>query len=174
MIGSVEDEPFCEMDSWGVMQDHSGFRLFRRGRGRSDMRDWDTPEYNAARRRSYERIRDKHPSLVTRGFSCEAGWFQILEDFFDDVAEIVADAAGADFTLTQVKEKFGGLRVYYGCSKDIRDAVSEAVRRAEESAEKTCDVCGGPGTPRRGGWFSTRCDEHADGAVPVERKGVDR
>ncbi len=27
MVGSVEDEPFCEMDLWGVMQDFSGFRL---------------------------------------------------------------------------------------------------------------------------------------------------
>lgn len=58
---------------------------------------------------------------------------------------------------TQVKEKYGGLRFYYGGGDDTIDAY---VRFAEYLSERTCDVCGAPGKQRDGGWIVTRCDEH--------------
>jgi hypothetical protein len=149
--------------------------------------DWDTDEYRAAQRAAYEAIRAKHPTLVTCGFGCFAGWLPILARFFDEVSEALADNPGVDFQLWQVKEKFGGLRVYYVVPRtppprtldtqairedDVRRKIDAAYERAEREAEHICDVCGSPGVLRvREGWFATRCEEHADSAAPVAPKG---
>ncbi|TPK78205.1 hypothetical protein [Mesorhizobium sp. B2-4-17] len=151
------------------------------------MHEWDTDEYRAAQRAAYEAIKARHPDLVTRGFGCYAGWLPILARFFDTVAEVLADAPGVGFQLSQVKEKFGGLRIYYVVprrplprtldTQAVREAdahrkISEAYERAEQEANRTCDVCGKAGVLRvRNGWFATRCEEHADGTVPVAPKG---
>ena len=77
------------------------------------MFEWDTDDYRAAQRAAYETIRAKHPDLVTVGFDCYAGWLPILDRFFDEAAAALAAAPGVKFELWQVKEKFGGLRIYY-------------------------------------------------------------
>jgi hypothetical protein len=135
------------------------------------MQDWHTPEYQAAQRRSYERIRDKHPSLVTRGFECYTGWHPILERYFDEVARLKAAHPGAIFFLKQVKEKMGGLRIYALATDDIRDGGRAAYGRAIEEAERTCEVCGRAGVLRvRTGAYMTRCEDHADGGEPFVAK----
>jgi hypothetical protein len=149
------------------------------------MPEWLTKEYERRKQEEYERIRAKHPDLVTTGFSCWLGWLPILERFFDEVAAALADADGVRFELWQVKEKFAGLRVYYVAhlpkphvildtravrADDARRKIDEAYERASKEAARTCEVCGKPGVLRQAsGVFMTRCDEHADGGEPVRR-----
>lgn len=138
--------------------------------------DWDTPGYHAARRRSYERIRDTYPALVTRGFSCNTGWHALLAGFFDEVADTLRNHPEREFGLLQVKEKFGGLRIYYRLlpfsADDIGQRISAACRVAENTSMVTCDVCGQPGVMRkREGWYATRCAVHADGGIPIPGGG---
>lgn len=59
--------------------------------------------------------------------------------------------------VTQIKEKFGGLRFYYDGGDDYTDGL---VQMAEAWASKTCEECGKPGKSRSGGWIKTLCDEH--------------
>lgn len=60
--------------------------------------------------------------------------------------------------ITQIKEKFGGLRFYYdGGSEELEKLVDEA----ERLSYRTCEVCGEPGKERGGGWIQTLCDKHA-------------
>ena len=59
--------------------------------------------------------------------------------------------------VTQIKEKFGGLRFYYDGGDDKIDGM---VRMAEEWADHTCEQCGNPGKQRHGGWIKTLCDDH--------------
>ena len=63
----------------------------------------------------------------------------------------------AQVKVTQIKEKFGGLRFYYDGGDDYIDGL---VRMAEAWADKTCEMCGKPGEKRGGGWIKTLCDEH--------------
>jgi len=150
------------------------------------VHDWDMDEYRAKQREAYEAIRAKHPALVTRGFSCFAGWFPILDSFFGEVEGALVEAPQARFDLWRVKEKFGRLRVYYVAPRsdatsddsqvvredNVRRRIDEAYERAEQEAKRTCDVCGEAGALRvRNGWFATRCEEHADGGVPYRPKG---
>lgn len=55
----------------------------------------------------------------------------------------------------QIKEKFGGLRIYHSGGDDYIDG---AIDMAEEMSFKICELCGNPGKPNEGGWISTLCD----------------
>jgi hypothetical protein len=104
-------------------------------------------------------------TLMCFGFEHGDGWYKILDvlcgaiqnhlDWVNNKEEIVKQVVAV-----QVKEKFGGLRFYYEGGDKIVDGM---VRMAESWATVTCEVCGNPGTLRKGGWIRTLCDEHADG-----------
>lgn len=64
----------------------------------------------------------------------------------------------APITVSQIKEKFGGLRFYYDGGDSKIDGM---VRMAESWAANTCETCGKPGKIRKGGWLKTLCDQHA-------------
>ena len=67
--------------------------------------------------------------------------------------------------VTQIKEKFAGLRFYYdGGDKKIDGYVT----MAEAWCGHTCEECGMPGRTRKGSWIRTLCDYHAK-----EQKYVD-
>lgn len=55
----------------------------------------------------------------------------------------------------QIKEKWGLLRVYLSGGNDYMAGV---VRMAEDISGTVCEVCGKPGSQRKGGWIKTLCD----------------
>lgn len=62
---------------------------------------------------------------------------------------------GATPRWTEVKSKYGELRVYGAGGGDVVDAY-------EELSRETCEVCGERGRTRSvGGWLETTCDVHA-------------
>jgi hypothetical protein len=89
-------------------------------------------------------------------FEVEDGWLPLLEDLFEKMATVVKRDNLAEFQIVQVKEKFGGLRVYiHNGNKDINDLISAA----EAKAWVTCEYCGEPGECHSfGGWYITECD----------------
>lgn len=88
------------------------------------------------------------------GFETHDGWYELI----DAVSDIITRRC-PDTQARQVKEKFGGLRFYYGGG----DAYCHgAVRMAEELSYSICEACGAPGSVyNNGGWISTKCAEHA-------------
>lgn len=84
----------------------------------------------------------------------EDGWVDIIKDFLDGM-----DALGPwdhEHGIAQIKEKFGGLRIYLAESTAEREAL---VRLAEIRADKTCEWCGKPGTIDSSGyWLKTLCE----------------
>lgn len=89
------------------------------------------------------------------------GWHQLVLDLDATLTETEKDNPEACYT--QIKEKFGGLRVYTG---GMTQAGRAAIREAEEKAYRTCEVCGKAGVLRRGSWVMTLCDEHSGGRPP--------
>jgi hypothetical protein len=107
---------------------------------------------------------------MTLGFQHDDGWFDILWRLCEDLEPLVTEfeAAGGDkFEVLQVKEKFGGLRVYENCRND---AISERIGIAAEESFRTCEICGQAGTLRKDRWIKTLCDEHA-GAMGGKQRG---
>jgi len=91
------------------------------------------------------------------------GWRQLVSELDEAVHEIIPD-----LQVTQVKEKFGGLRYYYvipsGTYEEDRLQVQELVRKAERDSLHICEDCGAggayPGQSRPGGWIRTLCKAH--------------
>lgn len=110
-------------------------------------------------------IRSRHPRLFPRpvGFACPPTWAEVLEDTFrqlEEAAERMDLPADAWPQITDVKEKYGGLRIYYqGCSLADEDVFDQIIEAAEERIERTCVKCGAPGRIGPGGMWSY-CDEH--------------
>ena len=118
-----------------------------------------------------------YPHLFVQkiGLECGTGWFGLQDELFASLEHQIiegiqlgrwqclsneADRQVAWPFATQIKEKFGGLRVYMSQrSTEMNKSIDFAVNRARV----TCDVCGEPGTFRdTTGWLRTRCDYHAN------------
>jgi hypothetical protein len=92
---------------------------------------------------------------------CEEGWWPIIAELDRQIAAI---APG--YEEHQIKEKFGGLRFYYGAGATANDArIGVLIAQAERVAARTCEVCGAPGRARGNGWIRTVCEKHAGGRV---------
>lgn len=91
-----------------------------------------------------------------------SGWGDILRNAFKQIAEVY-EKAGADFSefsVGQIKEKFGALRIYTGAlDADVADQVYKIIDEAETESCRTCEWCGNPGKARGGGWIKTLCDD---------------
>jgi len=95
------------------------------------------------------------PDIVCVG----AGWFKIIDALCEYAQWHIdhTDEPCEQVVFRQIKEKFGGLRVYYsGGDSTIRGMVM----MAETWASQTCEMCGNPGVTRTSGWISTLCDDH--------------
>jgi hypothetical protein len=90
------------------------------------------------------------------------GWHSIIKEAID----AIEDKNGF---IVQVKEKFGGLRIYT-IGGDV-DAIDDITRSAERKAMFTCEECGVPGTTRGyGGWLKTTCEDC--NKILLEKKNV--
>lgn len=104
-----------------------------------------TPEPDYARQ---NKLQGKYKFLQTRGiqndamcfgFECGNGWLSTLEWLFAEIDKIDKPK---DFHVDQVKQKFGGLRVYHsGADKDSYDKIDSLITQAEEKCKNTCEDC---------------------------------
>lgn len=77
------------------------------------------------------------------------GWHGLIDEFYDMFP---------DAYMTQVKEKFGGLRLYHSGGSD--ESTKKEIEIMERS-EKMCEECGKETEPKEiNGWVWTLCDEH--------------
>ena len=93
-------------------------------------------------------------------FECNDGWYDLL----DHLCYMIDDRqvkVGLDIHVSQIKEKFGGLRFYcYGGD----DVVYYLVDFASKLSYTVCEQCGNRGKLRNEhGWMYTACDEHYNG-----------
>ena len=91
-------------------------------------------------------------------FRCGDGWYHLIDELATQL--VALEPLEADLGVTQVKEKFGGLRFY------TRAPLSAASQRLIEDAEARsftiCEACGAPGIlHHKGGWYRARCAHHA-------------
>ena len=88
------------------------------------------------------------------------GWFELLDNLCGQIEEELED--GEAFAVTQIKQKFGGLRFYvYPCPDRIYDMIHEAERQSWH----ICEVCGAQAVTindQGGITWRTRCEEHKD------------
>ena len=98
------------------------------------------------------------------GFYVGKGWRPVVEKALEQMV-----AAGWDKELLQVKEKFGGLRIYVGHASD---KIYEIIANATAACSKLCENCGEPGTLGGTHWVVTLCDKCR--AADVSKHGAHR
>ena len=125
-------------------------------------------------------MHEKYPKMFATpygGFCVGKGWYPIIRELCKNIQahidsvechrnylltkNVMSDSIPepvSQVVVTQVKEKFGGLRFYY----DGGDAkIDGMVDMAESWAVHTCETCGNPGINRSiRGWLTTLCDMH--------------
>lgn len=91
--------------------------------------------------------------------SCMAWGLEIGDGWYDIISNVcvLIEKHSPDVRFDQIKEKFGGLRIYYSGGSDY---VQGVVDLAEELSYKTCEVCGNKGEPNKTGWIRTLCKDH--------------
>lgn len=96
-------------------------------------------------------------------FRCGDGWHDLIDRCcFAIKTHIQNNKKTIPFYFTQVKEKFGGLRLYYEGGDEF---IQGLVRTAEAISYKICEETGKPGClyAKRNGWIQTLCSERAVG-----------
>ena len=94
---------------------------------------------------------DPRRTLMCFGFEVGDGWFELLKECFSRLA-----ALGDECEITQVKEKWGTLRIHADTSR----AADKIITEYEERSRLICEECGQPGTLRTDGWYRTTCEQH--------------
>lgn len=88
------------------------------------------------------------------GIECSEGWKHLYQPLIEYCEE-------HKITVTQIKEKFGGLRFYVDdVPEDRRKELYDMIADAERESYETCEVCGEPGISRSDGWIKTLCEKH--------------
>lgn len=105
-------------------------------------------------------LRPGNRCLMDKTFrECGAGWSGLIDPIETEIERLGG-------TVEQIKEKFGGLRLYYSSGNSFDDpawaGVERSVEEAESASRLTCEMCGKPGVMRTSGhWLKTLCDLHA-------------
>ena len=113
-------------------------------------------------------LADRYPHLtfgnLRFGIECGDDWADILHAFLATAEEATARGDGT-LHLLQIKEKMGGLRIYYRTSDTPqRDwiGIDEAYYLAEARSFHVCEHCERRGLLTYNGFlYATRCAEHA-------------
>ena len=112
---------------------------------------------------------DKYPKLFVQkdldmtqtcmcwGISTGDGWFNLIDNLCDTIQQYVDVNQKEQVVFTQVKEKFGSLRIY---TEGHNELIEGMIWFAEHLSHTVCDVCGKEGKLNKSGWLSCRCDEH--------------
>lgn len=81
-----------------------------------------------------------------------AGWHGLVDEAYD-----LLEPHG--IKVTQVKEKFGQLRIYTGImTKEVSDELDPKIWAIEGRSMSICECCGQPAEQRtKGGWVKTIC-----------------
>ena len=81
------------------------------------------------------------------------GWYDTVEEMMSELV-----ALDVPINILQIKEKFGGLRVYY--ESEFGTSVDKVVSKASSNVRKVCVVCGSTEDLTNGGWNRLCCPEH--------------
>jgi len=100
------------------------------------------------------------------GMECGDGWFNVVYGLCKEIVELFEkngyNADEISLVPTQIKEKYGTLRFYFGIpdktQSKLYDEIYDIVDKWEKISGETCESCGEPGVCESDGyWISTLC-----------------
>jgi len=105
----------------------------------------------------------KFDSKYYQSIDVDEGWYQIVVDCDKELSAI-----DPQYTILQIKQKFGGLRYYFQPSSseyndELWEKMNAVVHTYEDIAWVTCEATGKPGVlmKSKSGWYRTLNPEYA-------------
>lgn len=94
------------------------------------------------------------------------GWMQLFLQACEDILEPLKAANALDiFRFSQIKEKYGQLRMY---TFDAPKEVQLILDKYEFLSEQVCCTCGKPAVAMTRGWICPYCQEHLEKELKAE------
>lgn len=122
------------------------------------------------------RLKSPMESCLSFGVECNLGWYDIISSLCwmikqhednkawrkkyleeNDPEKLAAEPEYFPVKFDQIKEKYGGLRVYFSGGDDY---VEGLVSMTEAVSYDICEICGNKGEANKEGWISVRCETH--------------
>jgi len=94
-------------------------------------------------------------------WGCETadGWFDLIYQACQEIKKVLKE--DDTFVFDQIKEKFGGLRLYCSTTNDEAYKIADSY---EEKSYKVCEYCGSQDdVESKGLWIKTLCKKCRDG-----------
>ena len=89
------------------------------------------------------------------------GWERLVRKVYT-----AKEGLGIPVGIIQVKEKWGGLRIY--TDSYVRE-IEEVIKMVGEESCRVCHECGAvAGLVKKGGVYQTLCEEHREDWTPIE------
>jgi len=89
-------------------------------------------------------------SCMARGIECDDGWFDLIETVCSVIKNFINNNQDITFEFDQIKEKFGGLRIYYSTNilekaRYNKDYIHGVISLAESISYRICEQTGDKG-----------------------------
>jgi hypothetical protein len=116
----------------------------------------------------HDQLKQHFPNLFAeiRDFYVRDGWYNLIYAMCDTIThhmEYFPEEVRKQVHFTQVKEKFGGMRVHMSHEDDY---ISGITTMTEYISNTTCELCGSFGSRRTiGGYIQTLCSPCNDQEV---------
>lgn len=128
----------------------------------------------------FDKLDKKYSHIMNLSYiECEEGWYVIIDTCLGLINNLLKDFdSDHEFKICQIKEKFGGLRMYYDYNycyehkdrfyENVIKKVDDYILFAESLSFRTCEFTGSNKNVRlvrKGGknfgWMKTLCEEEA-------------
>ena len=124
------------------------------------------------------RHKSNQESCMAWGIEFGDGWYDLIKNVCFEITQHEKNVTNEkdayrykkDYEpvrFDQIKQKFGGLRIYYSGGDEHTRGV---IDMAEAMSYCICEDCGNKGTPNKGGWITTLC-ENCRSKPPALSKG---
>lgn len=118
------------------------------------------------------RIKKMKTPFELFNIECGKGWESLYKPIFEYIENYNQDKTEEEqIIVTQVKEKFGGLRFYVNYHTD---ELLEMINNAEDESYLICETCGSKeNVGQTGGWIETICyncvkKRSKEGLMPIQ------
>jgi hypothetical protein len=102
-------------------------------------------------------LRNRFPAQFPEHLAIDWGWPDGWHELVESACTAV-DISGLDLHWRQIKEKFGGLRLYWACDSGVPDLLTAYFDDLCQQSERSCAGCGKAGRRiNKGGWIMTYC-----------------
>jgi len=119
---------------------------------------------------TYEDVAEDYPRAFQSGrpqcgMGVGRGWEALIREVLQGIEDLLPEKH--DFKVSQIKEKFGGLRFYafsLELPEETKKKIDKLISLAESRSFGVCEMCGEPARADTGGsrfgWIKSLCDAH--------------